>query len=99
MDLPGVAHFLGRFRQVDQHGSPQAPAQNAPAEQTPQLGLKQVTLIIRSANGPHRFRVQVAATADEQEKGLMFRRSLPGDEGFAVPSFPPASTTLSSITA
>jgi hypothetical protein len=69
--------------------SPQAPAQNAPAEQAPQLGLKQVTLIIRSASGPHRFRVQVAATADQQEKGLMFRRSLPADEGMIFPFDPP----------
>jgi uncharacterized membrane protein (UPF0127 family) len=61
--------------------SPQAPAANVPAEEGAQPGLQQVPLTIRSANGDHRFTVEVAATAAQQERGLMFRRSLGPDRG------------------
>ena len=46
-------------------------------------------LTIRSANGEHRFTVQVASTADQQELGLMFRHSLGADEGMIFPYDPP----------
>jgi uncharacterized protein len=48
-----------------------------------------VPLTIRSATGEHRFQVQVAATPQEQERGLMFTRSLKGDEGMIFPYDPP----------
>lgn len=38
-------------------------------------------LQIVTASGTHVLRVEVARTAEEQEKGLMFRRSLPNDGG------------------
>jgi len=74
--------------------SPQAPAQNAPAEESPQLGLRVVPLTIHSANGEHRFTVQVAASFDEQEKGLMFRRSLPANDGMVFPYDPPQEVSF-----
>jgi uncharacterized membrane protein (UPF0127 family) len=54
-----------------------------------QTGLAQVPLTIRSAKGKHLFRVAVAATPEEQERGLMFRRSLAADEGMIFPYDPP----------
>ena len=74
--------------------SPQAPAQNAPvdsAAQDPraQTGLREVPLTIRSKNKLHHFTVQIAATPDQQEKGLMFRRSLGADQGMIFPYEPP----------
>ena len=74
--------------------SPQAPAQNAPvdsATQDPgaQTGLREVPLTIRSKNKLHHFTVQVAATPEQQEKGLMFRRSLGADQGMIFPYEPP----------
>jgi uncharacterized membrane protein (UPF0127 family) len=48
-----------------------------------------VPLTIRSASGTHRFTVQVAATADQQERGLMFYRSLGPDQGMIFPYDPP----------
>ncbi len=60
--------------------SPQAPAQNSPAERVDpraQTGLREVPLTIKSKTGVHRFTVEVAATAEQQEMGLMFRRSWP----------------------
>jgi uncharacterized protein len=89
--------------------SPQAPAQNATtevapaenvavapvaAENAPQTGLLQVPLTIRSANGEHRFTVAVAATPAQQERGLMFRRSLEPNEGMIFPYSPPQDVSF-----
>ena len=46
-------------------------------------------LTIRTASGAHRFTVEVAATPAEQEKGLMFRRSLAPNRGMIFPYDPP----------
>ena len=48
-----------------------------------------MTLTIRSANGEHRFTVQVAATPEQQEHGLMFYRSLAPNQGMIFPYDPP----------
>jgi hypothetical protein len=48
-----------------------------------------VPLTIRSKNGVHHFTVEVAATPEQQEKGLMFRRELAGDRGMIFPYDPP----------
>ena len=68
--------------------SPQAPAQNAPVEEGAQTGLAMVPLTIRSASGEHRFTVEVAATPEQQERGMMFRRSVAGDRGMLFPYAP-----------
>ena len=72
--------------------SPQAPAQNAPAEAVDsraQTGLREVPLTIRSKNAVHHFTVEVAATPEQQERGLMFRRTLADDRGMIFPYEPP----------
>jgi uncharacterized membrane protein (UPF0127 family) len=74
--------------------SPQAPAHNAVVETAApdpgaQTGLREVPLTIRSKNKVHHFTVEVAATPDQQERGLMFRRSLAGDRGMIFPYDPP----------
>jgi uncharacterized membrane protein (UPF0127 family) len=74
--------------------SPQAPAQNAPIEKAAQdpraqTGLRKVPLTINSKNGVHHFTVEVAATEEQQERGLMFRKSLDGDRGMIFPYDPP----------
>jgi len=69
--------------------SPQAPAQNVASEQVGESGLQQVPLTIRSATGVHRFMVEVAATPEQQARGLMFRRSLADNEGMIFPYSPP----------
>ena len=46
-------------------------------------------LTIRSATGIHHFHVQIAATPDEQERGLMFYKSLGPDQGMIFPYDPP----------
>jgi uncharacterized membrane protein (UPF0127 family) len=53
-----------------------------------QTGLRQAPLTIRSKNGIHRFTVEVAATPEQQERGLMFRRTLAGNRGMIFPYEP-----------
>jgi uncharacterized protein len=48
-----------------------------------------VPLTISSANGVHRFTVDVAATPEQQETGLMFVRHLGPDRGMIFPYDPP----------
>jgi uncharacterized membrane protein (UPF0127 family) len=82
--------------------SRQAPAQNPPFDANPapaaqaergptqaQTGLREVLLTIKSKTGSHRFTVEVAATPEQQETGLMFRKSLAGDRGMIFPYDPP----------
>jgi uncharacterized membrane protein (UPF0127 family) len=51
--------------------------------------LQQVPLTIHSVTGDHPFTVEVAATPAEQQRGLMFRRTLDGDRGMIFPYDPP----------
>ncbi len=48
-----------------------------------------VPLTVQTAAGPRRFRVAVARTAEEQARGLMFRETMPADEGMIFPMDPP----------
>ncbi|HEX5259636.1 MAG TPA: DUF192 domain-containing protein [Sphingomicrobium sp.] len=51
-------------------------------------------LTIHSATGPHLFTVQIAATFEQQEHGLMFTRSLGADQGMIFPYDPPQSVSF-----
>ena len=46
-------------------------------------------LTIRSARGKYRFTVDVAATPEQQQRGLMFVRSLAPNRGMIFPYDPP----------
>jgi hypothetical protein len=48
-----------------------------------------VPLTVRSKKGVHHFIVEVAATPEQQERGLMFRKSLANDRGMIFPYDPP----------
>jgi uncharacterized protein len=63
----------------------QTGANNAPAT---------VPLSITSAGRVHRFTVEVAQTADQQERGLMFRDSLKGNAGMIFPLTPPRQASF-----
>ena len=64
--------------------SPQ-PAPSEPASEQAQSGLEQVPLTITSATGVHRFTVEIARTAEQQQRGMMFRTSIAPDEGMLFP--------------
>jgi uncharacterized membrane protein (UPF0127 family) len=53
-----------------------------------------VPLTIASKTGVHRFTVEVAATPEEQETGLMFRKSLAPDRGMIFPYDPPQDVSF-----
>lgn len=52
-------------------------------------GLQQVPLTIKSGAKTHRFTVEVARSAEEQQTGLMNRNSLAPDHGMIFPYSPP----------
>lgn len=51
-------------------------------------GLETTPLSITTAQGERRFTVEIAGTPAEQERGLMFRRSLAADHGMIFPMLP-----------
>ena len=53
------------------------------------VAAKPVPLSIRTAQGERKFKIEVAQTAEEQARGLMFRESLPADGGMIFPMIPP----------
>jgi uncharacterized membrane protein (UPF0127 family) len=68
--------------------SPTVAPADSPAGQ-PQTGLSQVPLTITSSSGVHHFTVDIAATPQQQETGLMFVRHLAPDRGMIFPYDPP----------
>jgi len=73
--------------------SPQQQAAGSPtpaASHHPESGLEVIPLSVTSQDGKvHQFKVEVAASDEEQAKGLMFRRSMGADEGMIFPRNPP----------
>jgi uncharacterized protein len=67
-----------------------APAPQATELEVPQSGLAMVPLTIHSGSTTHRFTVEVAATADQQRHGMMFRTAIAPDKGMIFPYDPPA---------
>ncbi len=65
--------------------APGAPAPEATALGVAQTGLEVVQLTITSANAIHRFKVEVAATPEQQQHGMMFRTALAPDRGMIFP--------------
>lgn len=72
----------------DKHAAGQ-PATAATADRHPVSGLEVVPLTITQDGVVHRFRVEVARTAQEQTQGLMFRTEMGADEGMIFPRNPP----------
>ena len=64
-----------------------APAQTASVH--PVSGLQVIPLTISQNGNVHHFRVEVASTEPEQERGLMFREQMGPDEGMIFPHDPP----------
>jgi uncharacterized membrane protein (UPF0127 family) len=65
-----------------------------PVEAGAQTGLPHVILTIQGRSGVHRFDVEVAGTFEQQETGMMFRRSVPPNTGMLFPFDPPQDVTF-----
>ncbi len=65
-----------------------APAPTAAANPTrhPISGLEVIPLTIDQDGKAHAFRVEMAQTEEQQQKGLMFRTAMGADEGMLFPS-------------
>lgn len=60
----------------------------------PESGLRVIPLTVTHAGRKHVFRVEVAATAREQAKGLMFRTAMGPGEGMVFPMDPPRGASF-----
>jgi uncharacterized membrane protein (UPF0127 family) len=60
----------------------------------PNIGLAQQRVTLVTKTGRHDYRVDLAATADEQSCGLMFREKMPRDQGMIFPFSPPRVTAF-----
>jgi len=69
------------------------PAAAQPAKH-PLSGLDVIPLTISQNGKVHTFRVEVAATMAQQEKGLMFRTTMAPDEGMIFPSDRPEARSF-----
>lgn len=58
----------------------------AAAQRHPESGLTVIPLSVVTDRGTQRFRAEVAATAAQQQKGLMFRTALGPDEAMIFPN-------------
>jgi uncharacterized membrane protein (UPF0127 family) len=72
---------------------PQAPPAQAAASRISPAGLELVPLDIISHGRTYRFTVEIAATPEQQQRGLMFREHVGPEEGMIFPFAPakPAS--------
>lgn len=67
------------------------------AEKATAAGARQDNLLpleINTDRGRHRFAVEAAITPQQQEKGLMFRKSLDADGGMLFPMTPPRTASF-----
>jgi len=63
-------------------------AQSDPASANSDSATKTIALTVASSNGTHAFQVEVAKSAAEQEKGLMFRTDIPDNGGMLFWPYP-----------
>ncbi|MDO6416421.1 DUF192 domain-containing protein [Sphingomonas sp. BIUV-7] len=72
-----------------------APAASLSAQSTNVAqSLKAVPLVITSHGKALRFQVEVARTSEQQEIGLMFRKTMPADHGMIFPMSPPRAVSF-----
>ena len=78
--------------QADRAQPPQDAA--AVSDRHPESGLQIIPLTIDTGDAVHTFRVEIAATPEDQSRGLMFRTELGPDEGMLFPSEPPQARSF-----
>ncbi|MEE4201698.1 DUF192 domain-containing protein [Erythrobacter sp.] len=87
--------------------SPQGGAQNVAVQDTPPApptvaggptisaaGLRLIDVAIESGARTHIFRTELAATSEQQSKGMMFRTEMGDDEGMLFPSYEPQARSF-----
>ncbi|MEW4468702.1 DUF192 domain-containing protein [Parasphingorhabdus sp. JC815] len=77
------AGITGCYAQAGDKGSAQEHLKQS--TNVSEAGLRLVPLTISSGDSQHDFTVELAGTAEEQARGLMFRRELAPDKGMIFP--------------
>lgn len=67
-------------------------SQPAAASSCPNMGLRLTKVAFETAKGRFTYKVEVAATQDEQACGMMFREKMPRDTAMSFPMSPPRAT-------
>ena len=83
------ARLLGVFALVSLAIAGCGPTAARPTEKAQDEGVRLTPLEIRTAKGVVHYKVEVAATPQEQSRGLMYRTSLPDHGGMIFPMTPP----------
>jgi len=65
------------------------PAMSEAAASVSEAGLQLIDVTIVSGDNRHTFTTEVAATIEQQAKGMMFRTEMGDDEGMLFPSYEP----------
>lgn len=77
------------------HGCSPQQAISAPVAERSAAGLEQTVVTIRQQNNRlSRFTVEIARSAEEQARGLMYRQSLAPDRGMIFPYDPPRAVAF-----
>lgn len=58
------------------------------------LPMREATVVLHTQSGSHRFQVEIAETSEQQQRGLMFRKSLPAESGMLFPLSPMRRVTM-----
>jgi uncharacterized protein len=70
------------------------PAELARAADCPNTGLETRKTTLVTSTGRHLYKLEIAATAEQQACGMMYRRSMKPDAGMAFPFSPPRVTAF-----
>lgn len=60
----------------------------------PNVGLKRQTVTLMTASGAHDYKLEIAASPEQQACGLMFREFMPSNVGMIFPFKPPRDTAF-----
>jgi uncharacterized membrane protein (UPF0127 family) len=94
LTLPfALAALAGSAACSSQTAAPEPSAAAAQARH-PISGLEVIPLTIAQNGKSHAFRVEVAQTMEQQQKGLMFRTAMGPDEGMLFPSDRPEARSF-----
>ena len=86
--------FAACSPQTAQGNAAAAPVPQAASSRHPVSGLEVIPLTVTQDGTVHHFRVEVAASDEEQEHGLMFRKEMGKDEGMIFPRKVPMPATF-----
>ena len=91
---PWLISFLLLLPACTQAAAP-SPTHSARPAVHPVSGLPVIALTVAPIGAtPHAFRVEVARTPEQQERGLMFRTQMGADEGMIFPYSPPQAVSF-----